>query len=96
MSNGCGCEKGLLKCVKPPYASFFFTACLCHDDDYDKGGDSKQRKQADKDLYWRMVELVKKRGASFSPLKATWMIVTALMYYFSVRLFGWLYFNKNK
>lgn len=96
MGNGCGCEKGLLKYVKPPYARFFYTACLCHDDDYDKGGDSKQRKQADKDLYWRMVELVKKRGTAFSPLKATWMIVTALMYYFSVRLFGWLYFNKNQ
>lgn len=96
MSNGCGCERGLFRWFKPPYAKFFYAACLCHDNDYDKGGDSKQRKEADRTLYWRMVELVKTRGRSFNPAKATWMVMIALLYYYSVRVFGWMYFNKKE
>ena len=97
MSNGCGCESGILKFIKPPYAKLFYTACVCHDDDYEKGGDSRHRRYADRKLYCRMVELVRRKCETIHPMKATWLFVVALIYYISVRIFGWIYYNtKNK
>lgn len=56
MSNGCGCEKGVLKFIKPPYARKFYIPCCMHDDDYDEGGDKSDRKEADRMLFFRMMK----------------------------------------
>ena len=54
MSNGCGCAKGLLKYIKPPYAKKYYAACVLHDNEYDKGGGEEQRKEADTNLFLNM------------------------------------------
>lgn len=91
MSNGCGCEKGVLRYFKPPYAKLFYTPCCMHDDDYDRGGDKYSRLYADKMLYWRMMKIV--QAQDITPTRATWMIFIAFAYYLAVRLMGWRYFN---
>lgn len=91
MSNGCGCEKGLLKYVKPPYSKMFYVACCMHDDDYDRGGGKAKRKEADRALFWHIVEIAAKKCKN--PFKFTWLVLIALLYYASVRIFGRYYFN---
>lgn len=91
MSNGCGCERGVLKYVKPPYAKKFLAACMVHDDDYDKGGTDADRKEADRDLFVNMEKLTMRN--SNNPYSIVWFTLIALLYYMSVRLFGRYYFN---
>lgn len=91
MSNGCGCESGLLKYVKPPYAKKFYIPCCLHDNDYDRGGDGKARWNADKRLFRRCFKLILRQEQS--PWKMAWLTLIALLYYSSVRLFGWKFFN---
>lgn len=91
MSNGCGCEKGVLRYFKPPYATLFYTPCCMHDDDYDRGGDKYSRLYADMMLFWRMMKIVQKQD--ITPTKATWLTFIAFAYYGAVRLVGWRYFN---
>ncbi len=92
--NGCGCGSGILKYFKPPYAKFFEGCCNAHDAAYDAGGDKQDRKHADKWLYWHMIGRVS--GNVASPLKSTLLMLVALLYYVSVRSFGWRYFNYKK
>ena len=94
MSNGCGCEKGFLRFVKPPLAKYFYVPCCLHDNAYDVGGTASKRKQSDQYLYIGMVQTVLKREQS--PLKATLYIGIALLYYVCVRAFGRFYFNYKK
>lgn len=91
MSNGCGCEKGVLKYIKPPYAKMFYVACVMHDDAYDRGGDERQRRAADTDLFRHMVQLVHR--SEHKPPRIAWLTLIALLYYMSVRLFGRYFFN---
>ena len=56
MSNGCGCERGLFRWVKPPYAEKFRAACELHDDYYEWGYLS--RKKCDEVLFMNMVRKV--------------------------------------
>ena len=91
MSNGCGCSKGVLKYFKPPYADEFYVPCCMHDDDYDKGGNDQDRKVADRLLFSRMVKLSLKLYTN--PWKIVWLVLIALLYYSSVRLFGRSYFR---
>lgn len=93
MSNGCGCEKGLLKYFRPPYAAFFYVACCMHDDDYDRGGSAEDRKKADRRLFRNMMKLVMKNNGS--PWQVLWLTFIALLYYVSVRLFGRFYFKET-
>lgn len=51
MSKGCGCQSGIFKWFKPPYAKLFYAACCIHDDDYDRGGSESDRKAADVRLF---------------------------------------------
>ena len=91
--NGCGCGSGLLKYFKPPYHEFFEVDCNSHDMAYDFGGTEESRKHADVWLYRNMVD----RATRYcKPLKATYLTCIALLYYFSVRLFGKNYFNFKK
>lgn len=83
MSNGCGCQSGILRYVKPPYAGRFYVPCCIHDDDYDKGGTKRDRKIADVRLYKNML----KRSDNWKHR------TVAIFYYASVRLFGRLFFN---
>lgn len=94
MSNGCGCSKGLLKYFKPPYAKTFYVPCCMHDDDYDKGGNEQDRKAADRCLFSRMTKLSLRQNTN--PWKIVWLVLIALLYYISIRIFGRFYFNYNK
>lgn len=90
--KGCGCQTGLLRYFKPPYARKFYVPCVLHDDDYDRGGTEEIRKLADRNLYWRMMRLVSGEEG-LTPLRHTWFTLIATLYYVSVRVFGRFYFN---
>lgn len=94
MSNGCGCQKGVLKYIKPPYAQKYALPCELHDDDYDIGGDGEMRRKADLRLFQRMLKV--SRRESENPFILTWFTLIALLYYVSVRIFGRFYFNYKK
>lgn len=91
MSNGCGCERGVLRFVRPPYASKYYAACALHDNDYDIGGSEADRKEADARLFDNMQRI--SRRASRNPFALVWFTHIALLYYVSVRAFGRFYFN---
>lgn len=91
MSNGCGCQKGVLRFVKPPYAQKFFLPCELHDNDYDIGGSEKERREADLSLFLRMQKVSHREHRN--PHILVWFSLIALLYYVSVRVFGRFYFN---
>lgn len=91
MSNGCGCSKGILKYFRPPYAQTFYVPCCMHDDDYDNGGNSQDRKNADRRLFKRMIKLSLKQYSN--PWKIIWFMLISILYYISIRIFGKFYFN---
>lgn len=93
MSKGCGCQSGILKYFKPPYANLFHIPCCIHDDDYDIGGDKEARLKADKNLFQRCVTIIIRNR--YSPFKMIWMFNIALLYYMSVRIFGRFFFNRK-
>lgn len=76
--NGCGVYG-----VKPPFFDKFQACCELHDAMYDLGCDGKARFRADKRLLMDMVE--KSTGS--------WLMLWCFVYYLSVRMFGWLFFN---
>jgi len=80
-------------------AKYFYTACCIHDDDYDRGGNAQDRKEADQGLFLNMLHLIRQRESS--PWKVFVFVFVALLYYVSVRLFGRFYYeyrayNNNK
>lgn len=91
MSNGCGCETGLLKYIKPPYAKIFYAACCIHDDNYDVGGSKADRAKADAALFRNMLIIITK--SNYNVWKSYHLATIALVYYISVRIFGKQYFN---
>lgn len=94
MSKGCGCTTGLFSKIVPPAADTFYVACCIHDDDYDRGGTRKERKEADEALLLNCLRIVtnKKR----KPAELAKLTVISWLYYWSVRLMGWHYFKFNK
>ena len=76
--NGCGVFG-----VKPPFFDKFQACCELHDAMYDLGGDDKARFKADKRL---LVDMVERSTGS-------WLMLWCFVYYLSVRMFGWLFFN---
>lgn len=90
MSNGCGCQTGFLKYIKPPYANYFYIPCCIHDDEYDLG---KNRKKADRDLFLGCMKIILKNENN--PWKILWLTGIAGLYYIAVRIFGRHYFNKT-
>lgn len=94
MSNGCGCERGLLRYIKPPYAKRYYVPCVIHDDAYERGGDESARKEADITLFHNMQRV--SRSHSRMPLTLVWFTLIALLYYASVRLFGRFYFTYHE
>lgn len=93
MSRGCGCERGVLRYIKPPCAQLFYPACCIHDDDYDRGGDKGAKKMADRRLFDNCLKIIGRQRAS--PWKSTWLTLIALLYYASVRTFGRFYFRYD-
>lgn len=91
MSNGCGCESGLLKYIKPPYSKLFYVACCIHDNKYDIGGDKTDRSKADAELFRDMLIIITKGG--YNVWKSFYLVTIALIYYISVRLFGKQHFS---
>lgn len=91
MSNGCGCQSGLLKHIRPPYAKKFYVPCCMHDDDYDRGGDKYSRLFADKMLFFRMMKTIIKED--ITPGRTLWLVLIAYGYYIAVRLMGWRYYK---
>lgn len=94
MSNGCGCEHGLLRWVRPPFAAFFRAACELHDNDYDIGGTPADRKVADALLLQRCVRLI--ADAERPPLTMIAQCASAALMWAAVRCFGMFYFNNAK
>ena len=90
MSNGCGCQSGILKFFKPPYAKKFYIPCCIHDDDYDRGGN---RKEADQRLFRGCLKIILKEETN--PWKISWLTLISLFYYIAVRIFGRFYFNYH-
>lgn len=93
MSNGCGCEKGLLKYIRPPYSKLFYAACCIHDDDYDRGGDTSSRLKADIRLYGNMLRTI--ANTDYKVWQMFGLTLITLLYYISVRIFGNTYFNHK-
>ena len=91
MSNGCGCERGLLKHIKPPLSKMFYVACCIHDDDYDMGGDRAARRTADVTFYRNMCRIIS--GKDVTPWRSFGYTAAALLYYACVRIFGRFYFR---
>lgn len=79
--NGCGVFG-----VKPPFFDKFQACCELHDAMYDLGGDGKARFRADKRL---LVDMVERSTGS-------WLMAWCFVYYLSVRMFGWLFFNYKE
>ena len=94
MSNGCGCSKGVLRFIKPPYAKKFVLPCELHDNDYAIGGAGEKSREEDKILFLRMLKVSQKDCSN--PYALTWFTLIALLYYVSVRIFGRFYFNYKK
>ncbi|UWG05597.1 MAG: group XII secretory phospholipase A2 precursor (PLA2G12) [Bacteriophage sp.] len=94
MSNGCGCETGILRYIKAPYAKMFYVPCCIHDNDYDSGGKAKERKKADVTLYRNMCKVIGRTDCT--PFKAHFLTGIALLYYISVRIFGRFYFKYDR
>lgn len=93
-SYGCGCASGVLKYIKPPYAKRYYVPCFLHDNDYDKGGSERNRREADTQLFLNMQKV--SRQLNRNPFALTWFTLIALLYYVSVRMFGWYFFKYNK
>ena len=79
--NGCGVFG-----IKPPFFDKFQACCELHDAMYDLGGDGKDRFRADKRL---LVDMVERSTGS-------WFMLWCFVYYLSVRMFGWLFFNYKE
>lgn len=90
MSNGCGCQTGILRFIKPPYAKKFYIPCCMHDDDYDRGGN---RREADRSLFLGCMKTILKEETN--PWKIFWLSFVSLSYYIAVRIFGRFYFNYS-
>ena len=87
-TNGCGACKGFFKFIKPPHRHFFVDECNSHDISYNIGGTSRDRKKADKQLFFDMVY---KSVDHFRDRKVTsmwWFVTIAFLYYLGVRLVG--------
>lgn len=91
MKKGCGCTKGILKYIRPPYGKMFYVPCCMHDDDYERGGGKDMRKTADRALFERMCRVIREKEKK--PLRVFWLTFVALGYYAAVRMFGRWYFN---
>lgn len=91
MKKGCGCTKGILKYIRPPYAKMFYVPCCMHDDDYERGGSKAMRKAADRTLFRGMCRVALREGET--PLNVLWLTFVAVGYYAAVRVFGKWYFN---
>ena len=86
--NGCGACKGFWSFIKPPHRKFFKDDCNCHDKAYEVGGTQRDRKLADKKLFFDMVY---RSVDHFRDRKVTsmwWFVTTAFLYYLGVRLVG--------
>lgn len=89
--KGCGCTKGVLKYIRPPYASLFYVPCCMHDDDYERGGSKAMRKTADRALFERLCRAVLRKEER--PFRVLWLTFVAVGYYAAVRVFGRWYFE---
>nr|DAL02907.1 MAG TPA: Group XII secretory phospholipase A2 precursor (PLA2G12) [Caudoviricetes sp.] len=93
MSNGCGCQTGLFRYIKPPYARMFHLPCCIHDDAYEIGGDKHSRRMADRELFRRCTVVVCRN--EHNPWRMMWLFTIAMTYYIAVRIFGFIYFKFN-
>lgn len=94
--NGCGACGGFWKFFKPPHKKFFVEECNKHDEAYNIGGSKEQRKQADRDLYFSMIDKSINYYKSRKTISLWWFVTLSLMYYGAVRVFGSKSFNYKK
>lgn len=77
---------GVMGFHRLPYRERFNFAARRHDEDYDLGGYSWDRRMADINFLWRML------AASESDIQ----VAVAVAYYWVVRLLGWLFFRYSR
>lgn len=80
--NGCGVK---IFGLHTPLHKRFQNACAVHDCGYDLGGDGQRRAYVDRVFMRDLVGLCRHDGH----------VLVAMVYYLSVRLLGWLFFNYN-
>ncbi len=72
-------------------AVFVEASCNIHDFTYWQGGDNKRRKECDQWFFYTILNDIQKY------IKDPWLfsgyVILALVFYTSVRLLGWAYFN---
>lgn len=78
--------------IKPPYWFFHTASCEIHDQNYEEGGTASDRLRADVGFLWRMIQDANRLSANKKKVAVTW----ACLYYFAVRLFGWITFKYKK
>lgn len=69
-----------------PYRNRFDEAARHHDWMYDLGGDHKDREAADVRFLYDCVRVCDK----------TFQVTTSIIYFYAVRLFGWMFFKYKK
>lgn len=74
------------------YSTFFKPSCAVHDALYRTGGTAIQRRKADYGFFKRCV------GGSFCLHNDVFVsyVIFAMVFFFAVRLFGWIPFHKGK
>ena len=94
-TNGCGACEGFWKWLKPPHKNFFETECNVHDQAYEVGGSAADRKQADRKLFFDMIDKSVDYYRNRKTVSLWWFVTLALAYYGAVRLFGKPRFNTR-
>lgn len=77
---------GVLGFHRLPYRKRFDTAARNHDAEYDEQGNWKDRREYDIIFLQSMLEVS----------ETTLQVSVAVIYFYAVRLFGWLFFNYKK
>ena len=86
--NGCGTCGGFWRWLKPPHKNFFKEACQKHDEAYDLGGNPADRIQADRRLFFDMIDKSVDYYRNRKTLSLWWFVTLSLAYYYAVRCFG--------
>ncbi|WP_313214267.1 hypothetical protein [Soonwooa sp.] len=88
LTNGCGACGGFWRWFKPPHKNFFVKECNRHDEAYGIGGTPADRKKADCQLFFDMVDKSVSYYRGRKTLSLWWFVTLSFAYYYAVRCFG--------
>lgn len=75
--------------IHPPFWWLYTASAKIHDENYAKGGTSKDRLRADLGFFYRILDDANKIEDIKQKKKAVFI---AILYYILVRMFGWIAF----